>query len=58
MTLMEGMPVLIIKDPLVDFGIFDDKLSECFVLSISTTEDNRNLSFNKEVTRWLLKLTI
>lgn len=58
MALMKGMPILIIKDPTVDTGIFDKKLSECFVASISTTDDNRKLSFNKEVTKWLSKLTL
>lgn len=58
MALMEGMPVLIIKNPMVDMGVFDDKLSECFIASISTTDDNRKLSFNKEVQRWLSKLSV
>ncbi len=42
----------------VDIGVFDEKLSECFIASISTTDDNRKLSFNKEVQRWLSKLSI
>ena len=58
MALMEGMPVLIIKNPLVDMGVFDEKLNECFIASITTTDDNRKLSFNKEVQRWLSKLTV
>ena len=58
MALMKGMPVLIIKNPMVDMGVFDDKLSECFIASISTTDDNRKLSFNKEVQRWLSKLSV
>lgn len=58
MALMEGMPVLIVKSPVVDSGVFYEKLSECFVASISTTEDNRKLSLNKEVLRWLSKLSV
>lgn len=58
MALMEGLPVLIVKDSVVDSGIFDNKLSECFVACISTNEDNRKLSLNKEVLRWLSKLSV
>ena len=58
MALMVGMPVLIIKNPSIAFGIFDEKLSECFVASISTTDDNRKLSLNKDVLRWLSKLSV
>lgn len=55
MALMEGMPVLLIKNPMVDMGVFDDKLSECFIASISTTDDNRKLSLTKKFKDGYLK---
>lgn len=58
MALMKGIPVLIIKNPAVGSGVFDNKLSECFVASISTTDDNRKLPLNKEVVGWLSKISV
>lgn len=58
MGLMKGMPILIVKDPHIDMGIFDSNLSECFVAKVSTDDDSRKLAQNKEVVKWLSKITL
>jgi len=58
MGLMKGMPILLVKDPLIDMGIFDEKLSECFVANVSTEDDSRKLAQNKEIVKWLSKITL
>lgn len=58
MGLMKGMPILLVKDPMIDMGIFDNNLSECFVAKVSTDDDSRKLSQNKEVVKWLSKITL
>lgn len=58
MALMKGMPILLVKNPDVNLGVFDEKLSECFVASVSTTDDNRTLFLNKEIMGWLSKLSV
>ena len=55
MGLMNDLPILLVKDPAIDSGIFDDKLSECFVATIPSDFDSRRLEANKEFTRWLEK---
>lgn len=58
MGLMKGMPILLVKDRQIDMGIFDNNLSECFIASISTSDDSRKLSQNKEINKWLSKITL
>lgn len=58
MGLMKGMPILLVKDPKIDMGIFDKNLSECFVANISTEYDSRKLRQNKEFTNWLSKIDV
>lgn len=58
MGLMKGMPILLVKDPQIDMGIFDNNLSECFVANVSTNDDSRKLAQNKEVVKWLSKITL
>lgn len=56
MGLMKGMPILLVSDPAISNGVFDNGLSECFVASISTTEDCRKLEQNKDFENWFAKL--
>lgn len=58
MGLMKGMPILLIKDPKIDMGIFDKNLSECFVANISTNDDCRKQLQNKEIVKWLSKIPL
>lgn len=58
MGLMKGMPILLVKDPLIDMGIFDSNLSECFVANVSTNDDSRKLAQNNEIVKWLSKITL
>ena len=58
MGLMKDMPILLVKDPHIDMGIFDSNLSECFVANVSTDDDSRKLAQNKEVVKWLSKITL
>lgn len=58
MGLMKGMPILLVKDPQIDMGIFDRNLSECFVANLSTIDDSRKLAQNKKVKKWLSKITL
>ena len=51
-----GMPILIIHDPTITDGVFDDGLSECFVARISSKEDSRRLEYNKSFQEWFSKL--
>jgi uncharacterized protein YjbI with pentapeptide repeats len=53
MGLMNNLPILLVKDPAIDSGIFDDKLSECFVSTIPSDYDSRRLEANKAFIRWL-----
>lgn len=56
MGLSVGMPILLVHDPNINEGIFDDELSECFVGRISFLEDSRRLNYNKSFQEWLSKL--
>lgn len=58
MGLMKGMPILLVKDPQIDMGIFDKNLSECFIATISTNDDSRKLAYNKDIIRWLSKIPL
>lgn len=52
MALMRGLPILLIKDEGIDSGIFDEKLSECFVASIPADYDCRNIASNQDFISW------
>ena len=51
-----GMPILLVHDPSINEGVFDDGLSECFVGRILSTEDSRRLEYNKAFQLWYCKL--
>ena len=53
MGLMSGIPILLVKDNLINNGIFDSHLSECFVATISTEYDIRKIANNKDFQSWL-----
>ncbi len=52
MALMRGLPILLVKDEGIDSGIFDEKLSECFVASIPADYDCRKIASNKDFISW------
>ena len=52
MAVMRGLPILLVKDEGVDSGIFDKKLSECFIVSISADFDCRNIDSSDAFLRW------
>lgn len=56
MGLMNNLPILLVKDPVIETGIFDKSLSECFVATIESTLDSRRLETNKEFAKWLDKI--
>ena len=56
MSLMHGIPILLVCDPDINDGVFDDGLSECFVGKVFTTEDSRRIEYHKIVQEWLSKL--
>ncbi len=56
MGLMRGLPIMMIKDPTIESGIFDSHLSECFVSNLSTSTDSRKLADNKEMNNWLARI--
>lgn len=53
MGLMNHLPILLVKSDGISSGIFDSKLSECFVATIATDSDNRELKYNSEMKQWL-----
>lgn len=56
MGLMAGMPILLVCDPNINNGVFDESLSECFVSKIITSDDARKLEQNKVFEEWLSKI--
>lgn len=56
MGLMKGMPIMLVTDPAICNGVFDNNLSECFIAHISTTEDCRELEQNKDFENWFSKI--
>ena len=58
MGLMKGMPMFLGEDPHIEMGIFESNLSECFGANVSTDDDSRKLAQNKEVVKWLSKITL
>ena len=53
MALMNNIPVLLVHDRDINFGVFDESLSECFVSAITTDTDTRSLESNKLFMQWL-----
>lgn len=51
-----GMPILLVHDPIISDGVFDNGLSECFVARLLSTEDSRRLEYNKSFQEWFSKL--
>lgn len=51
-----GMPILLVHDPIISEGVFDNVLSECFVARVLSTEDSRRLEYNKSFQEWYSKL--
>lgn len=56
MGLAVGMPILLVHDPIINEGVFDNGLSECFVARALSTEDSRRLNYNKSFQEWFSKL--
>ena len=52
MGVMAGLPILLVKDCMINSGVFDSNLSECFIGTITTDADIRNLELNKEFAAW------
>lgn len=55
MGLMANLPILLIKDKDIDSGIFDAKLTECFVATIPSDFDCRKLETNTSFAGWIEK---
>lgn len=53
MGLMNHLPILLVKSNGISSGIFDNKLSECFVATITADSDSRELKYNPEMKQWL-----
>lgn len=58
MAVMKGMPILMIKDPEIDLGVFDTNLSECFIATIPTTVDCREILQNQDIVQWFSKVDL
>ena len=56
MGLMKGLPILLVKDPSIDMGVFDNNLNECFIAKLDTTIDSRHLAQNPEMINWQSKV--
>ena len=53
MAVAKGIPILLVNDPSIKRGIFDDNLRECFVFKTSSEESLSNLDQNSALSRWL-----
>ena len=53
MGLMNHLPILLVKSKGISSGVFDSKLSECFVATVSADSDNRDLKYNPGMKQWL-----
>ena len=53
MGLMNKLPVLLVKDKDIDSGVFDSKLSEAFVATITADYNSRELEYNQTLKNWL-----
>ena len=53
MGLMNKLPILLVKDKDIDSGVFDSKLSEAFVATITADYNSRELEYNLTLKNWL-----
>lgn len=53
MAAMIGIPILLVKDEFIDDGIFDDVISESFILTIPSKSDIKELDKNQVFIAWL-----
>lgn len=53
MGLMNKLPILLVKDKDIDSGVFDSKLSEAFVATITADYNSRELEYNQILNNWL-----
>ncbi len=56
MGLMKGIPILLVTDPDINTGAFDNALSECYVSRISTMYDLRSIKQNEQFRQWVSKI--
>lgn len=56
MGLMKGIPILLVTDPEITYGVFDHQLTECYVSNISTNYDCKRMEQNEQFMEWLSKL--
>lgn len=55
MASMIGLPILLVKDPKIEDGIFDDVISESFISTIDSGTDINELDRNQVFSEWLAK---
>lgn len=55
MASMIGLPILLVKDPTIEDGIFDDVISESFISTIDSGTDINELDRNQVFSEWLAK---
>lgn len=53
MGLMNKLPILLVKDKDINSGVFDSKLSEAFVATITADYNSRELEYNQTLKNWL-----
>jgi len=53
MGLMNKLPILLVKEKGIDTGVFDSKLSEVFVATITADYNSRELEYNQTLKNWL-----
>lgn len=53
MGLMNKLPILLVKDKDINSGVFDSKLSEAFVATITADYNSRELEYNQTLNNWL-----
>lgn len=56
MSLMLGLPVLLVHDGEVTQGVFDDNLNECFLGKIRVDTDIRDIEHNPVFDNWINKI--
>lgn len=58
MALMIGLPVLLVHDDGIKYGIFDPCLSEHYIKSLNSSMDLRNIENNETFNIWLKELDV
>lgn len=56
MATMIGIPILLVKDELIEDGIFDTVISESFISTIPSKADVKELDRNQVFTAWISKI--